>query len=275
SPPTRRVPTNPTGPHQPDRSGIIEVMCAQEPEIAPGEEPKTPVPAAEPAEISAPKGQPALEPVDELVEPEELSAHIRTVVADLDADPEGDAASTYVRRPADRGFVFALFFFVGAIFLGSLLTSLPALHSHNWFFWVGLRLLVQIGGGLWFGYALADMMELGRWQIALVFLLFGAVISMNALLDAVQGPQPVEGTVAAYVPETNYLHDSFGWQLGLRAQIELESSDGHFMVLTPAGAQVPRWRETVRRCRESDLPIQFLMLTRLEIILDAHCFQSA
>ena len=239
--------------------------------------PLSPCESADPPVGQVESGEPILSqdemtPVENENELIELSAD----AADLleDAETGFSVAEGAVRRKNDRGFLIALLFFISAIFLGSLLTSLPAMTAQNWYFWIWLRMLVQIGGGLWFGYAFARTMGLGRPQIAAVFMLFGALISFNTVVDGFQGPQLIEGTISDYETETNYLHDRFGWQAGLRAKVEMEQADGSRLTLRPAGAQVGAFTETIRRCRELDQPVQFRMLSRLEIILEAHCFIS-
>lgn len=140
--------------------------------------------------------------------------------------------------------LLAIICFSCGAMLGFLVTALLPHRDGVWWLWPGVRVAWQLGGGLWCGAAVGDMMQ-GAAPRGLPLLIcggLGAVLCANALLDLVRGPMQVEGRLVAeevqrgrlwvplLVPHNPTIH----------GRLAVQDDHGQVHVLKTAGLQTNR-----------------------------------
>lgn len=170
----------------------------------------------------------------------------------------------------------ALCVFVTGAFAGALLTALLRLTPADWYYWVGLRILWQLGGALWFGY------ELGRelvswqqysskafWKSVAGGAVLGAALCINPLLDVVRGPLVVEGAVVG----ERYAR-GVGFR-SIRLHVVIESADGMRYEASPWGRQANIYGRMMGNCGSTKSGRRFVILRRLGVFLSVGCRNEA
>ena len=131
--------------------------------------------------------------------------------------------------------IVSLCVFAAGAFAGFFLTALVRLTPSDWHYWVGARVLWQLGGGLWFGYEVGRLMT-GRlfWLSTAVCGALGALLCLNPLLDLIRGPLVAEGSIVSESYDRNRTRRS------VKARVVIQSSDGALHELSLRGRRPAR-----------------------------------
>ena len=162
--------------------------------------------------------------------------------------------------------IAALCVFVAGAFAGAFLTSLVRLAPSDWHYWVGARVLWQLGGGLWFGYELGRLMtDRFSWQSVAACGALGAVLSLNPLLDLIRGPLAVEGAIVSERYDRNEVRRS------IKARVAIRSADGTLHELNLWGRQANIYEELAEGCGGPQAGTRFVFLRHLDAFLSVEC----
>lgn len=182
---------------------------------------------------------------------------------------------TTTNSQSDWMVLAATTFFVSGAFLAFALTAFPKLTLDNWIYWVGGRIVWQLGGAIWFGVVLcnADVLETQGcpWKGAALGALLGLALCFNPVLDVIRGTQVWEGRVT-YVSiwEERIFRTTGGSSPTIHARITVESN-GQDHQLKLSGRQANIWGTIFQDCYKSNSTIHTVVLQHLNIILDANC----
>lgn len=169
--------------------------------------------------------------------------------------------------------IAATTFFASGAFCAFALTALPKLTLDNWIYWVGGRIVWQLGGAIWFGVALCDALEAQgcRWKGAALGTLLGLALCFNPVLDVIRGPQVWEGQVKyVRIWEERTFRPTGGSSPTIHARITVETK-GQEHQLKLSGRQVNIWGTIFQDCYESNCTIHTVVLQHLNVVLDTDC----
>src|SRR5688500_16084072 len=159
--------------------------------------------------------------------------------------------------------IVSLCVFAAGAFAGFFLTALVRLTPSDWHYWVGARVLWQLGGGLWFGYEVGRLMT-GRlfWLSTAVCAALGAMLCLNPLLDLIRGPLAAEGSIVSERYERNRTRRS------VKAHVVIQSSDGAHHELSLCGRQANIYEDLTEGCGGPQAASRFVILRHLDAFLD-------
>ena len=157
--------------------------------------------------------------------------------------------------------------FAAGAFAGFFLTAVVRLTPEDWHYWVGARVLWQLGGGLWLGY------EVGRLMTGRLFWLgsvavcgaLGAVLCLNPLLDLTRGPLVAEGSIVSERYDRNRARRS------IKARVVIQSSDGALHELSLWGRQANIYEDLMEGCGGPQAATRFVILRHLDAFLSVGC----
>ncbi len=168
-------------------------------------------------------------------------------------------------------WVAALVFFATGAFCGFFLTALPRLTLHDWIYWVGARIIWQLGGAIWFGAAVCVPLAEPYWKGTALGALLGLVLCFNPVLDVVRGPERWEGKITRIVIWNDQIwRRSGGYSLTVHGQVDIRGQ-GNAYQLELSGRQVSEWEKIFRQCHESNSTIHAVVLRHLNVVLEADC----
>lgn len=181
------------------------------------------------------------------------------------------AMKTATNSNSEWMIVAATTFFVTGAFSAGAFTALPKLTLDNWMYWVGGRIVWQLGGAIWFGIALCDALgeQEYRWKGAALAALLGLALCFNPVLDVIRGPQVWEGQVT----------DASIWRWDepppdegprIKARIIIENV-GQERQIKLSGRQANIWGPMFQDFNESKCTIHMVVLQHSKIVLDAKC----
>lgn len=169
--------------------------------------------------------------------------------------------------------IAATTFFASGALCAFALTALPKLTLDNWIYWVGGRIVWQLGGAVWFGVAFWDAVETyeDRWKGAALGALLGLALCFNPVLDVIRGPQVWEGQVKyVRIWQERTFRSTGGSSLTIHARITVETK-GQEHQLKLSGRQVDIWGTIFQDCYESNCTIHTVVLQHLNVVLDTDC----
>ena len=163
--------------------------------------------------------------------------------------------------------------FATGAFAGFFLTALVRLTPSDWYYWVGLRVLWQLGGALWLGFEVGRLLTEGAKSYGVLLIsaaccgAVGAVLCINPLLDVIRGPLVIEGSVVNERYERNRLRS-------IKAHVRIQSSDGSLHEFSPWGRQANIYAQLVESCGGSSAANRFVILRHLDTFLSVECQRS-
>jgi hypothetical protein len=166
--------------------------------------------------------------------------------------------------------VVSLCVFAAGAFAGFLLTALVRLTPSDWHYWVGARVLWQLGGGLWLGYEVGRMMtDRFSWKsvagCVAVCGSLGAVLCLNPLLDLIRGPLDAEGSIVSERHHRNRARRS------IKSRVAVRSSDGEFHELSLWERQANIYEGLTESCGGAQAVTRFVVLRHLDAFLGVEC----
>lgn len=177
-------------------------------------------------------------------------------------------ASVAPQEPANWVWVVPLCVFATGAMCGLFLTSLIVLHSGNWMYWASVRILWQLGGGIWCGAALCIPAGESRWKGALCGGLLGMLLCVNPLLDMLQGPREVTGTVAGVWDKRGQVWRRGAFSTTIHGRIVIAQDEGGSCELQISGRQANLWLDRLSNCRDGRRPVRVTVLRYLCVILE-------
>ena len=169
--------------------------------------------------------------------------------------------------------IIATTIFVSGALVAFALTSLPKLTLHNWIYWAGGRIVWQLGGAVWFGFAIWDAVETyeDRWKGAAVGALLGLALCFNPVLDLIRGPQLWEGRVVHVKIWEERIYRNLGaYSITIHARINIKTQDNEQQIKL-SGRQVNLWGAVFDHCYQSGGMTRAVVLQHLNVVLDADC----
>ncbi|HEX6930383.1 MAG TPA: hypothetical protein VF267_14095 [Gammaproteobacteria bacterium] len=168
-------------------------------------------------------------------------------------------------------WILAISVFATGAFGGFLLTGMPHLTQENWLYLAGGRVLWQLGGAAWLGYATASLFEASRWKFALPFALVGGLLSVNPILDLARGPQFIEGRLAS----VRYIEGTI-WTTRMPSRtidvaIEIITTDGRTHHFKAKGSHATQWSIELKACAAPGRNIRMRLLRHLETAIQVSC----
>jgi hypothetical protein len=164
-----------------------------------------------------------------------------------------------------RMFV-SLCVFVAGAFAAFFLTAVVRLTPSDWHYWVGARVLWQLGGGLWFGYEVGRLMtDRFSWGSTAACGALGAVLCLNPLLDLTRGPLAVEGSIVSE------RYDRKQTRRSIKASVVIRSSDGALHELSLWGRQANIYEDMAEGCGGPQAGTRFVVLRHLDAFLSFEC----
>ncbi len=163
--------------------------------------------------------------------------------------------------------------FACGVLCAPLLTALPQLTLRNWIYWVGGRIVWQLGGTIWFGIAFWEAVDGKefRWKGAALGALLGLALCFNPVLDIICGPQLWEGRVThVEIWEGEVFRVGSGHTPTIHARITIETQEREQRIKL-SGRQVNLWGAVFDHCYESGGMMRAVVLQHLNVILDADC----
>lgn len=129
----------------------------------------------------------------------------------------------------------------------------------------------QLGGAVWFGAAICDPLGEPRWKGAALNLLLGLALCFNPVLDAVRGPQALEGAVTGvWVSRGQVWRQSDAYSPTIHARVGVETAEGAWR-LDLRGRQANLWVGRFEACREREDTVHAMVLRHLDAVLDLTC----
>jgi len=137
----------------------------------------------------------------------------------------------------------------------------------DWHYWVGARVLWQLGGGLWLGYEVSCLMTGRLFRLSSVAACgaLGAALCLNPLLDLTRGPLVAEGSIVSERYDRNRARRS------LKARVVIQSSDGTLHELSLLGRQANIYEELTEGCGGPQAVSGFVVLRHLDAFLSVGC----
>ena len=162
--------------------------------------------------------------------------------------------------------IVSLCVFAAGAFAGLFLTALVRLTPSDWHYWVGARVLWQLGGGLWFGYEVGRLMtDRLFWPSVAVCGALGAVLCLNPLLDLMRGPLVAEGSIVSE------RYDRYRTRRSIKARVVIQSSDGALHELSLWGRQANIYEDLTEGCGGPQAATRFVILRHLDTFLSVGC----
>ena len=156
--------------------------------------------------------------------------------------------------------------FATGAFGGFFLTSVIQLTPSDWHYWVGARVLWQLGGGLWLGYEAGRLMSTRLSLIGMAVCgALGAVLCLNPLLDLIRGPLVAEGAIVSESYDRNRSRRS------IKAHVVIQSPDGTLHELSPWGRQANIYGNLTEACGGPQAASKFIVLRHLDAFLGVEC----
>lgn len=165
-----------------------------------------------------------------------------------------------------RRFIVSLCVFAAGAFAGFFLTAVVRLTPEDWRYWVGARVLWQLGGGLWFGYELGRLMtERVAWQSVAACGGLGAMLCLNPLLDLTRGPLVADGPIVKEEYDRNRARRS------IKTRVLIRSSDGELHELSLWGRQANIYEDRIEDCGGPRAVKRSVVLRHLDAFLAVEC----
>lgn len=149
----------------------------------------------------------------------------------------------------------------------------------DWFYWVGGRILWQLGGAIWFGMVVFDVLELydSALKSAILGATAGTVVGLalcfNAVLDVLYQPQIWNGEITQVEVMEGRIYRKTGYSPTIHARIGVQTPDGK-QLLKLSGRQAGLWVEKFEACRQRGGKIRVVVLRHLDVVLDATCLAN-
>lgn len=168
-------------------------------------------------------------------------------------------------------WITALVFFATGSFGGFFLTSLPELNEGNWRYWACGRIFWQLGGAVWFGWAICDPLGEPGWKGGLAGGILGTALCIMPFLDVAIGPERMEGQLTSVKRWTGEIWRAKGGaSTTIHCTVEIKNREGvHQLKLK--GRQVNLWGNTFTDCQKENGTINAMMLRHLNVVLGAEC----
>lgn len=163
--------------------------------------------------------------------------------------------------------IISICVFAAGAFAGFFLTALIRLTPADWHYWVGARVLWQLGGGLWLGYELGRLMAGRLFRLSSVAACgaLGAVLCLNPLLDLCRGPLAAEGSIVSERYDRNRARRS------VKARVVIQSTDGARHELSLWGRQANIYEELTGGCGGPQAVTRVVVLRHLDAFLSVEC----
>ena len=163
-------------------------------------------------------------------------------------------------------FIVSLCVFAAGAFAGFFLTALVRLTPEDWHYWVGARVLWQLGGGLWFGYEVGRLMtERFWWGSVAACGALGALLCLNPLLDLARGPLVADGPIVKEDYDRNRTRRS------VKAGVVVRSADGELHELSLWGRQANIYEDLTEACGGPQAVERAVVLRSLDAFLGVEC----
>lgn len=175
--------------------------------------------------------------------------------------------------------VLGLAAFATAAMCGVLVTALAPISEESWWLWPALRALLQLGGGLWGGLAVAALAQAstgGYLKLAAAGTLLGGLLTLNPLLDLARGPLTVDHAQILAAGTRSF----DGWDVrpggvtprgdGIEGDLAIATSDGAVHRFTPMGLQANRLDDMLAGCRTAT-DARVVALRHLDVVVALRC----
>jgi membrane protein implicated in regulation of membrane protease activity len=155
------------------------------------------------------------------------------------------------------------------LILGFVLTMAPIMTPQTWIYWVGGRILWQLGGSLWLFLRVMWLMGFSFFNCLmgiLLGILVGLVQCYNPVLDVICGPQLFEGRVINIEKQIQKIYRRTGFSQTTHSIIKIETHDGE-RAITLTGPQT-FWEEVFEQVQRSHAKIRVVILRHLHLVLE-------
>lgn len=173
--------------------------------------------------------------------------------------------------------VVGISFFIAGLMIGILVTSIPTFEEEQWFVYPLIRIFWQVGGAIWCGFAIARLHEytFGLTKPMLVCILIACVVSLNPILDVIQGPIIVDNAQITQISSkkfTNYSIKMMQRGKGIKGTLIFSNPSGTVFEIHPRGRQANMLERYASECTHSNARIAVLL--HLDVPLSVHCFKE-
>ncbi len=165
-----------------------------------------------------------------------------------------------------------VFFATGAL-LGFLVTALLPMSPETWWLWPLVRVLWQLGGALWCGWAIAQAIGTRRGLTVAGFGFLGFLLCFNAVFDLARGPLSVQGRILQAGFEGGQFWRPAGpsvtYNKSLHGSITMQDSAGLDHTVEPSGMQATRLGWLLEECSSEAAHME--ALRHLDVVMELQC----
>lgn len=156
-----------------------------------------------------------------------------------------------------------------AAMLGSLLTAVVPFSLDTWWVWPVVRVIWQLGGGLWCGLGIAMLVEGGHFKLTAGLGLLGLLLAVNPVLDLVRGPAQGALQSIGTAQFKTWSSVARGTRTAsIQGTLVLKTQEGDMVVVEPIGAQANRMDAMGQGCTSGG---QATVLRHLDVVLQVDC----
>jgi len=176
-----------------------------------------------------------------------------------------------IKSKTDLILIISVLFWVSGIFFGFFLTSFPELTVNNWFWWLGARIVWQLGGSIWFCSAVCNPLGENKFKGAITGSVIGLALCFNPLLDIFNGPQKIKGKITG-VHEFNekIWRKNGAYSNSIHSRIYIETDEKKYK-LKLSGRQANLWSDKFLKCKKSKMPVNAIFLRNTDTVLEINC----